>query len=359
MAIWFKRNTVSGLAAMIGSSVDSTHAFIVTPFTDGNVYGSFGANFGRFVNNDTSWHRMLISFDGTQSTNATRLQMYLDGLPQTLTFTGTIPSAIPALSQAFQIGRDVGNNRWSSGAFDDATVWLRPLSAREAFMDCELSRLGYPGALNRFRPTSSLFNAGANLGTGAVTLGALTVSGVGSFTDTATGAITLGPLAVTATGTFTDVGSGAITLGPLTVAGAGKFTDTGTGAIALGALVTSGIGTTSTVGSGAITLGALSPSGSGTFTVTASGSIALAGLGVSGTGLSGQFGTGAITLAPLIVSGTGTAAAGARNIVSFVDPRAAEFSNVQSQDAEPGQIDPRAAEIIWVSIDPRAASRSK
>ena len=41
-------------------------------------------------------------YDGTQNTNATKLKCYINGVQQTLTFTGTIPSSMPgALSPAY------------------------------------------------------------------------------------------------------------------------------------------------------------------------------------------------------------------------------------------------------------------
>ena len=249
-------------------------------------------NYGQITSNDTSWHRILWSFDGTQSTNAAKLIIYLDGAPKTITFTGAIPTAIPANAQAFTIGRDSANSRWSNGLQDDITIWNRPLTPAEVWSDYELSLQGYPGVLNRLRPTPTLFISSGITGTGAITLGALTVSGVGSFADTATGAITLAPLSVAATGTLGTTGSGAITLGALTPSGAGTFKTTASGSIALAALSVSGTGTLAGVGTGAITLGAL---------------------GVSGAGTAAILGSGAITLGSVIVVGAGTASGGTTN----------------------------------------------
>ena len=378
VAMWFKRPTTSTIAALVGSHSAGSNQWDIIAFSDGNVYciPGVGSTSCHFPSNDTQWHRVLATYDGTQSTNAGKLQMYLDGVSQTITFTGAIVSSIPSIAQALQVGRDPVNNRWANGLQDDISVWTRTLTAAEAWADYELSLLGYPGVLNRFRPTPTIFTSAGVIGTGAITLGALSVSGVGSFASNATGAITLGPLVVTATGSFASKASGAITLAPLVVTAAGSFSTTGSGAITLspfsvsgvgatgqfgagaitlGALTPSGTGTFTTTGTGAITLGALSPVGVGSFKVTGSGSIALAGLGVSGVGITGQFGAGAITLAPLIVAGVGTFSGGS-TITTYADPRQ---GTVLNPDSDPFAVDPRQGFIISTDADPAGVNPRK
>ena len=355
--MWFKRPTTSTIAALVGSHSATNNQWDIIAFSDGNVYciPGTGGSSCHFPSNDTQWHRVLATYDGTQLTNPTKLQMYLDGVPQTLTFTGVIPFSIPSIAQALQVGRDPVNNRWANGLQDDISVWTRTLTAAEAWADYELSLLGYPGVLNRFRPTPTIFTSAGVIGTGAITLGALSVSGVGSFATKASGAITLAPLVVTATGSFSTTGSGAITLSPFSVSGVGATGQFGAGAITLGAVTPSGTGTFAVKGTGAITLGALSPVGVGSFKVTGSGSIALAGLGVSGVGITGQFGAGAITLAPLIVAGVGTFSGGS-TITTYADPRQGTILN---PDSDPFAVDPRQGFIISTDADPAGVNPRK
>lgn len=105
-------------------------------------------------------------------------------------------------------------------------------------------------------PTSS------NTGTGAITLGAATVSGTGTEREDGSGTPTLGNVDVSGAGTQSLTGSGAITLGAFGVEGASSGVLNGSGAITLGSVSTSGAGTQSFSGSGAISLGAVSVSGS-------------------------------------------------------------------------------------------------
>lgn len=151
---------------------------------------------------------------------------------------------------------------------------------------------------------------GTVTGTGAVTLGAVTVAGTAEREITSTGAITLGTIVVSGAGAGTVSGTGAITLGPITVAGTGEreITDTG-GAVdlSLPAITISGSGTVSgagtVTGTGAITLGAVTVSGSGTRATNATGAITLGALQLAAQGLLVIDGTGAITLGAIQVSG--------------------------------------------------------
>jgi len=106
------------------------------------------------------------------------------------------------------------------------------------------------------------FTTGGNTGTGAITLGAATVSGTGTEREDGSGTPALGNVEVSGAGTQSLTGSGAITLGALGVDGVSSGALNGTGDIMLGAISTSGAGTQSFSGSGAISLGAVSVSGS-------------------------------------------------------------------------------------------------
>lgn len=58
---------------------------------------------------DTNFHHIILSFDGTQPDNATRLKARLDGTTVPLTFTGTVGSATSA-SAAYFFGGCTGSN---------------------------------------------------------------------------------------------------------------------------------------------------------------------------------------------------------------------------------------------------------
>ncbi len=53
------------------------------------------------------WYHLAMTYDGTKPTNAEKLNLYIDGIAETLTFTGLIPSSTSTNSASFIIGKYV------------------------------------------------------------------------------------------------------------------------------------------------------------------------------------------------------------------------------------------------------------
>lgn len=91
------------------------------------------------------WHRLMYTYNGISLST-----LYLDGVP--------VASGAPSVN-AGAIGRitllENPNTNYperfsgGGGAVDDLALWNRRLSDAEAKADYDLSRLGYPGVLNR------------------------------------------------------------------------------------------------------------------------------------------------------------------------------------------------------------------
>ena len=88
-------------------------------------------------------------FDGTQTTNATRLSVYFSGMPIALTFFGTIPATLTNSVGPLRFG--TGFNRYWLGAMDDVRLYNRALSAQEVSEVWGASLLGYREGLQWLR----------------------------------------------------------------------------------------------------------------------------------------------------------------------------------------------------------------
>ena len=151
---------------------------------------------------------------------------------------------------------------------------------------------------------------GTVTGTGAATLGAITVAGTAEREVVSTGgAIALAPIVVSGSGAGAESGSGAITLGPIAVAGAAERQVTDVGGsidLVLPAIVVSGVqGADVVSGAGDLTLGAITVSSTAEREESADGAITLGALSVSGTGKRATDAAGAITLGPLQLAAHG------------------------------------------------------
>ena len=142
-------------AGSVGWAIQLSNA---TGFLEGRYRDAGGA--GLFVTGttalDTGWHQGALVLDGAVAT------LYLDGhqeatatdMDSGLTFQA---GAVPAYLGSF----DGTSNTWS-GAFDDARLYLRALSALDVAALYSLGRQGDTGLLNR----GPLINVGAQTTTG-------------------------------------------------------------------------------------------------------------------------------------------------------------------------------------------------
>lgn len=134
LATWYRRTQQSTRAGLVGFGVASSGAnrFSLQPWSDGVVYISMRTNdWGYFSNNDTNWHSLIAVFNGNNSTNDTRLRVYFDGVRQTLSFTGTIPTTT-GTPTSFRIGQTHNpSDQFGDGQIDDVRVYNRALTESE------------------------------------------------------------------------------------------------------------------------------------------------------------------------------------------------------------------------------------
>ncbi|MEA3444045.1 MAG: FISUMP domain-containing protein [Bacteroidota bacterium] len=93
--------------AQISQEGSGTYDFFVCWRDDGFLFFQIGSAYGGLSHNvaNTLVHYKVI-FDGQETGNSNRLKIWLDGSAQTLTFNGTIPSALPASSRVVKIGKN-------------------------------------------------------------------------------------------------------------------------------------------------------------------------------------------------------------------------------------------------------------
>ena len=136
VSAWVKRTTSSSLISIwqgpsttndVALKLGSTGAF----FEVGNSSNAFG-----FVaNTSVIWQNIAMVYDGTQSGNSNRLKGYIDGVPQTLVYTGTIPATSGTTDSPFLIGNTGGHN--TAGYVSSIQVYNRALSDSEIFQNYE------------------------------------------------------------------------------------------------------------------------------------------------------------------------------------------------------------------------------
>lgn len=136
-----KRTASNGVYAV--EQYDSSAMRIaLAGYTDGRLYAvvcnGSSASYGSIVLDNTTVKKLLMVYDGTQSTNAEKLKLFVDGVEQTLAFNGNIPTSLGDISgDDFGIGKHDTTNPNASIAdvrvYDDAITWEQLDSADKMF----------------------------------------------------------------------------------------------------------------------------------------------------------------------------------------------------------------------------------
>ncbi|TLY39803.1 MAG: hypothetical protein E6K58_12865, partial [Nitrospirae bacterium] len=97
----------------------------VVPAAADDVRLSFDSNWGETTGNilaNGTWGHWVMVFDGSQSTNATRLKFYFNNAAQTLTFTGTIPATTPNTAYTLRLAGTAAATDFIDGILDEVRI---------------------------------------------------------------------------------------------------------------------------------------------------------------------------------------------------------------------------------------------
>lgn len=131
-------------AIMTDSSTSSAvRVRIATGDSDQSTYGVTPS--GALTNG--KWTHIMVVFDGTGSGNSDRLKVYINGQPQTLSFTGTIPSTLNATTSIMRVSgwSDAGGS-YFNGAMDEYKIYTESLTAEQVKLDMNRSQSEVLGA---------------------------------------------------------------------------------------------------------------------------------------------------------------------------------------------------------------------
>ena len=147
MSAWMKRFASDDIV-VVEKSTDNNDRVGLHLGSDGKIYyimstGS-GITHGSVALAGTDWNYVVGVFDGSLADNASRLKIYVNGVLQTLAFSGTIPATTPSSSAPLLIGKDIPNSQFSTGKMANVAIWNRVLSIEEinSVMRKNYSQLG-------------------------------------------------------------------------------------------------------------------------------------------------------------------------------------------------------------------------
>jgi|GEM_PF-3021313 len=103
----------------------SNNSIYVMVGNGSNTYGYTGAN----AVSPGTWYHVAAVFDGTQTGDANRLKLYINGVQQTLSFSGTIPATTSSINTAPFMAGGEPSCCYLNGTIDEVRVWNTALSA--------------------------------------------------------------------------------------------------------------------------------------------------------------------------------------------------------------------------------------
>ena len=116
LLIAYRLGSVSGNVNICGSDNANGGEFLIGMSGNTYVYGSSGATAtGNIKATTTGWHVHSLIYDGSQSTNATKLVARIDGVGSTLSFTGAVGNTTAAPSNLTITSTSVTANSPSTG----------------------------------------------------------------------------------------------------------------------------------------------------------------------------------------------------------------------------------------------------
>ncbi len=133
IAGWLNRSNAGTMMGIAGWGVNNGNRFNILNYVDGNTYWQCengGSSYGSSAHSGTGLHHFAMTYDGSQSTNATKLKGYIDGVAQTISFSGVIPSTWTVVGN-FEIGREGAFARFANGSADEWGAWSSTLSAAD------------------------------------------------------------------------------------------------------------------------------------------------------------------------------------------------------------------------------------
>jgi hypothetical protein len=131
IGFWAKISTFGAWNTLFSKTVDTSHRIqIQEGASSGELYAYIGSGSNSYgyvsgVYSVGQWFHIVMVYDGTGSTNADKLKLYINGVQKTLTYNETIPAQTDSNSEVVQLANGL------NGSEDDVRIYTRTLSPDE------------------------------------------------------------------------------------------------------------------------------------------------------------------------------------------------------------------------------------
>ena len=148
---WIKPANTTDTQVLVSKFTDSNNRTNIGISADVLYFNvsSGGGKYATVAFTDTEWNHIVMVFDGSGTGNTGRLKGYVNGVAQTLSYTGTIATTLADNgSNPFTIGRQ--DSEYTEGNIDEVAVFDTALDASTII---SIYNSGTPGDLTSLSPT--------------------------------------------------------------------------------------------------------------------------------------------------------------------------------------------------------------
>lgn len=156
MWLWKPAANTTAASGFTNSTVSTGgNRFSVTWFSDGNCYvicENSSTSFAVVGNNVAGWMHLAFVFDGRQTGNTARLQVWVNGRQNGpnafINYTGTIPATLSENLGPYTLGKD-SSDRFAAGRVDDVRLYNRRITQTEIRLLASQRGIGLVPTRNR------------------------------------------------------------------------------------------------------------------------------------------------------------------------------------------------------------------
>jgi len=135
---WFNQTTLDQQRFMFGTYISTSNLIGCYTWSDGNMYVDIrngSITYGMFdystaVSAET-WFHCACVFNGSGATDADKIKIYINGVNQTLSYNGTLPTSTNATQGDFRIGGLENYTQEWLGKIANTHIYNRALSSTE------------------------------------------------------------------------------------------------------------------------------------------------------------------------------------------------------------------------------------
>lgn len=114
-------STSSAIDLLLGGGVDATNQGIYFRVANGSNTHAYTTSAPLVVD---TWHHVVAVYNGNGSTNAERIQIYIDGIQMDLAFNvGSPPTTTATVNEDMAIGYYIDGGHYLNGQVDDVRIW--------------------------------------------------------------------------------------------------------------------------------------------------------------------------------------------------------------------------------------------